>query len=80
MKTFDLVKHISSGKYYLLRYCIPDYNWGDGYKINSVESNYYKWSVFNDKVGGVRGGAVMKLIASRFTFKWFINLYKLYDF
>jgi hypothetical protein len=77
MKTFDLVRHIPSNRYFLLRYCRPDYSLGDGYKVNSENTNYWLWSLFKDKVGGVFAGSSMELIEKRFSFKWWFRLLKI---
>lgn len=84
IKTFDLCLHKPSNKYYLVRYCYPDnFYFKTGYNryfnnIEMWETNKANWSIFNDKVGGVYAGGVMKLIAKRFSLKWFINLYLLF--
>lgn len=73
---YDLCLHLPSNKYYLVKYIRPDYYlelWDD-----NIETNYWLWKVMPDKIGGVYGGGVMKLVAKRFTLKWFLNLYKLW--
>jgi hypothetical protein len=73
---YDLCLHLPSNKYYLVKYIRPDYYlelWED-----NIETNYWLWKVMPDKIGGVYGGSVMKLVAKRFTLKWFLNLHKLW--
>lgn len=71
-RTFDICLHTPSNSLYFVRYCVPDYRCGDGYQTNPPESNYWLWSVMPDTIGGVYGGAVMKLICKRLSFNWFL--------
>lgn len=71
IKKFDICRHNTSGKLFFVNYVRAK----DGFEERAInkpsESNYWLWGLFDDPVGGVFGGMVMKIVAKRFSFKWF---------
>lgn len=70
----DIVKHKPSGRQYLVYYAVHNYH----LKSNTVPNedkytDYWSWKWFGGL--GDYGGSSVELVAKRFTFKWFKNLF-----
>lgn len=81
-RTFDLVFHKPSNKVHFCRFVRPNY---EVERVTGVLCNqkayttgFWLWNVMPNKIGGSYSGSVMELIAYKWAWKWWINIYRIW--